>query len=102
MQLAVSREPPHCSKSHFHHGTNLDRATTLQHRAAGRKLHRVLEVARFDDDEAEDEILGFGEWSVGDHPRLANDLARSIEWLPGVLQMTLGLELANPGQPALH
>src|SRR5215468_6169661 len=54
------------SKRHGKHRTDLHRSAS-EHRARLRQFHRLVHVARLDDHEAEDEILGFEERSVRDH-----------------------------------
>ena len=62
---------------HLHHGPDFDRAAAVEDRAAARQLHRLIEVARLDDREAADQVLGLRVRPVGDGfccP--AHDLAR--------------------------
>src|SRR5262249_52512652 len=87
---------------HPHHGTDFDRAAGFENRAAARQLHGLIDVTRLDDGEAANDVLGFGERSVGHALVAAHDLAGPLQGLTAILQVTLRFELAHPLHPALH
>src|SRR5215471_1115886 len=50
---------------HLHDWTDFDRSAAVENRAAARKIHGLLDVARLDHAEAADEILRLGIRSIG-------------------------------------
>src|SRR5206468_12258316 len=52
------------SRWQLHHRTDFHRTGAGKHRARHRQLHGLAEVARLDDDEAEDQVFGFGVGAV--------------------------------------
>src|SRR5215471_3880227 len=88
---------------HLHHGPHLDEAVTLEDRAALGDLRRLGDVLRLDDGVAANQVLGLGERTVRHRLLLAlDDLARGLERLAGVLDVTLPAQLLEPRHPLLH
>src|SRR6266496_6852698 len=94
------RRPPRSTLFPY---TTLFRSSALQDRAAHGELHGLRQILRLDQGVSADDILGLRVWSVGDGPLLAFDqLARPLERVTGVLDMTLVGKLLHPGHPGLH
>src|SRR5262249_15883011 len=82
---------------HFH------RSAAFEDRAAARQLHRLIDITRFDDRKATDDVLRLGVRAVDNGFLLAlDDFAGAIERLAAVLQVALGVELLHPAHPLLH
>src|SRR5262249_50583268 len=75
----------------------------FQDRAALRELYGLRQIARFDHRVATHDVLGFGKRPVGDGllPAL-HQLARALERLALVLDVTLLLEILQPPHPLFH
>src|SRR5207248_3822294 len=70
--------------------------------AALGKLDGLVEVARFDEGIAADNVLGLGKGAVGDGLLLAfHELAGAVERLAYVLDVALVAEFFEPGHPSL-
>src|ERR1700728_4288431 len=76
---------------HFHDGPNLDAAVHFENGAAPGELCRMREIVGYDERESADEILCFGEGTVGHRaPFTFDDLALEFERLPRILQIAAG------------
>src|SRR3984957_1516528 len=87
----------------FLNRTHLDRTTDLKDRTVLRKFSGVSQVSGLDDDVAAHHVRGLGKGAVGDDLLFAGDnLTRMLQRMAGVLNVSLGSEVLEPGDPFFH